>query len=74
MGTKGDRKKFLSVLHIIRKPNLEPNAHPSPQPSPPLALKSRHTFSLSAASYRWSRLHFCKDLFVCLKHKLRFTF
>ena len=31
MGTKGARRKILSILHIILKPNPDPNAHPNPQ-------------------------------------------
>ena len=34
MVTKGARRKVLSSLHIILKPNLDRNAHPNPQPSP----------------------------------------
>ena len=34
MGTKGARRKILSILHIILKPKPDPNAHPNPQPSP----------------------------------------
>ena len=31
MGTKGTRRKILSILHINLKPNPDPNAHPNPQ-------------------------------------------
>ena len=35
-GTKGTRRKCLSILHhnTILKPNPNPNAHPNPKPSP----------------------------------------
>ena len=34
MGTKGARRKILSIFHVILKPNPDPNAHPNPQLSP----------------------------------------